>query len=30
LIGAIYLDSGFKVVEGFILKFWDNEIKKSA
>ena len=30
LIGAIYLDSGFKVVESFILKFWDYEIKKSA
>tara|TARA_B100001964_G_C14237210_1_gene603054 strand:- start:845 stop:1510 length:666 start_codon:yes stop_codon:yes gene_type:complete len=30
LIGAIYLDSGYKVVEGFILKFWDYEIKKSG
>ena len=30
LIGAIYLDSGYKVVEGFILKFWNNEIEKSA
>ena len=30
LIGAIYLDSGYKVVEGFILKFWNDEIKKSA
>ena len=30
LIGAIYLDSGYKVVEGFILKFWNHEIKKSA
>ena len=30
LIGAIYLDSGFKVVENFILKFWNDEIKKSA
>ena len=29
LIGAVYLDSGYKVVEGFILKFWNNEIKKS-
>ena len=29
LIGAIYLDSGYKVVEGFILKFWNDEIKKS-
>ena len=30
LIGAIYLDSGYKVVEGFILKFWTDEIKKSG
>ena len=30
LIGAIYLDSGYKVVEGFILKFWNDEINKSA
>ena len=30
LIGAIYLDSGFKVVENFILKLWDNEIKKTV
>ena len=30
LIGAIYLDSGYKVAEGFILKFWNDEIKKSA
>ena len=30
LIGAIYLDSGYKVVEVFILKFWNDEIKKSA
>ena len=30
LIGAIYLDSGYKVVERFILKFWDFEIKKSG
>ena len=30
LIGAIYLDSGHKVVEGFILRFWNDEIKKSG
>ena len=30
LIGAIYIDSGYKVVEDFILKFWNDEIKKSA
>ena len=30
LIGAIYLDSGYKVVENFILKFWNNEIKKTT
>jgi len=30
LIGAIYLDSGFKVVETFILKYWNNEINKSS
>ena len=30
LIGAIYLDSGYKVVESFILKFWNNEIEKSS
>ena len=30
LIGAIYLDSGYKVVERFILKFWDFEIKRSS
>ena len=30
LIGAIYLDSGYKVVENFILKFWKDEINKSA
>ena len=30
LIGAIYLDSGYKVVESFIFKFWNSEIKKSA
>ena len=29
LIGAVYLDSGFKVVENFILKFWNDEIKKT-
>ena len=29
LIGAVYLDSGYKVVEDFILKFWNDEIKKS-
>jgi len=30
LIGAIYLDSGFKIVENFILKFWNVEIKKTV
>ena len=30
LIGAIYLDSGYKVAEGFILKFWNEEIKKTT
>ena len=30
LIGAVYLDSGFKIVENFILKFWNDEIKKTA
>ena len=30
LIGAIYLDSGYKVAESFILKFWNNDIKKST
>ena len=30
LIGAVYLDSGYKIVEGFILKFWNDEIKKSG
>ena len=30
LIGAIYLDSGYKVVENFIIKFWNDEIKKST
>lgn len=29
LIGAIYLDSDYKVVESFILKFWNDDIKKS-
>ena len=30
LIGAIYLDSGYKIAESFILKFWNNEIQNSA
>ena len=30
LIGAIYIDSGYSAVEGFILKYWNNEIKKSS
>jgi ribonuclease-3 len=30
LIGAIYLDSGFKIVENFILRFWNDEIKKTV
>ena len=30
LIGAIYLDSGYKVVENFIIKFWNDEINKST
>ena len=30
LIGAVYLDSGFKVAENFILKFWNDEIKKTV
>ena len=29
LIGAIYLDQGFNVVEKFILKFWKNHITKN-
>ena len=29
LIGAVYLDSGFKIVENFILRFWNDEIKKT-
>ena len=29
LIGAIYLDAGFVSVEKFILKLWNNEIKKT-
>ena len=30
LVGAIYLDSGFKIVENFILRFWNDEIKKTV
>jgi ribonuclease-3 len=30
LIGAIYLDSGFKIAENFILRFWSDEIKKTV
>mgnify|MGYP001456288280 CR=1 FL=1 len=30
LIGAIYLDSGYKIAESFILRFWNDEIKKSG
>ena len=30
LIGGIYLDSGYKVAETFILKYWNNEIKNST
>ena len=30
LIGAVYLDSGFKIVENFILRFWNDEIKKTV
>ncbi len=29
LIGAIYLDGGFVSAEKFILKLWNNEIKKT-
>ena len=29
LIGAIYLDSGFKSAENFVLSFWKEEIKKT-
>ena len=30
LIGAIYMDNGFKSAEKFILKFWEEYILKSA
>ena len=30
LIGAVYLDSGFKISENFILRFWKDEIKKNC
>ena len=30
LIGAIYLDQGFKVVEKFIVKMWSHQIKQSV
>ena len=30
LIGAIYLDSGLKSAEQFVLKFWDHFLKNSA
>ena len=30
LIGAIYIDSGYKIAENFILKYWNKEIKKST
>ena len=30
LIGAVYLDSGFKIVENFILRFWNDDIKKTV
>ena len=30
LIGAVYLDSGFKNVENFILRFWNDELKKTV
>ena len=29
MIGAIYLDQGFNVVEKFILKFWKNHMTKN-
>jgi len=29
LIGAVYIDRGFKFTEKFILKIWKNELKKS-
>ena len=29
LIGAIYLDSGYKVAETFIIKYWEKEIEKT-
>ena len=30
MIGAIYIDSGYNIAEDFIIKYWNNEIKKSA
>jgi len=30
LIAAVYLDSGFKSAENFILRFWKDEIKKTV
>ncbi len=30
LIGAIYLDQGFNVVEKFIIKIWSHQLKKSV
>ncbi len=30
LIGSIYLDKGFQIVEKIILELWDNHIKKSV
>ena len=30
LIGAIYLEKGFNIVEKIILNLWDNQIKKSV
>lgn len=29
LIGAIYMDGGYKITESFILKYWNTEIKKT-